>query len=756
MPDDSPHGLPTIAMLGNPNTGKTTLFNALSGDRGRVGNYPGVTVEYTLGQVQIDGQTFRLIDLPGTYSLAPRSLDEMVTVDVLLGRAAGVAKPDLLLCIIDASNLERNLYLVSQALGLGMRTLVVLNKVDVAEEQGVQIDIQQLQDRLPVPIVVTQAHRGQGVEELKAAIRIAAATAAVPHADPFPASFRDQVDAIERATRQVKGGPLPRYLTERLLLDGGVYLETARLGGVDSTILRLVKTARENLAEDGHPVPAVETVARYDWVAQVLEGSVRRTEQQTVTVSDRLDETLTHKVWGTLIFIVLMVVVFQAIFAGADPLISLVEAVFSWLGGQIENWLPDGALRSLLVNGVIAGAGSVLSFLPQIFVLFFLIAILEDCGYMSRAAYLTDKLMSRIGLSGKSFIPLLSSFACAVPGIMAARVIEDRRDRLVTILVAPLMSCSARLPIYTLLTAAFIPHYKILGGWLGLRGATMFSMYLLGIIAAVCVAFIMKRTLLKSDTPAFVMELPNYKLPSLRTSLHRATEQGWAFVRSAGTLILAVTIVVWAAAYFPHNPEVEQAVRSGFQPDLSRLEAAIAKLESRSADSDPGMDDAALSRLSEERTRLVDEMNRRVASAYLEQSYLGQAGKVIAPVVEPLGWDWRIGCAVIASFPAREVVIGTLGVIYNLGEDQDEHSQSLRQTLQEASWPETGEPIFNVPVALSLMVFYSLCAQCAATLAIMRRETASWRWPIFTFCYMTVLAYVGAYVTYHLGMLFVT
>jgi ferrous iron transport protein B len=361
----------------------------------------------------------------------------------------------------------------------------------------------------------------------------------------------------------------------------------------------------------------------------------------------------------------------------------------------------------------VTGVGGVLAFLPQIFILFLFIGVLEDCGYMARAAYLTDRLLSRIGLSGKSFIPLLASFACAVPGIMATRTIEDRRDRLVTILVAPLMSCSARVPVYTLLIAAFVPQVTWLSGWIGLQGVTMLAMYLLGIGTAVVVSLVLKKTLLRGQTPPFVLELPSYKMPSLRNVVLRMLERGWAFIQQAGTLILAVSILIWAAAYFPQAPE---------------------------ADSETAAEgDAAQA--------------RERAAANMEQSYLGQAGKVIAPLVRPLGWDWRIGCAVIASFPAREVVVGSLGVVYRLGK-RDVHSETLQETLREATWPESGEPVFNVPVALSIMVFYSLCAQCVATLAVIRRETNSWRWPAFTFAYMTTLAYVGALLTYQVGMLF--
>jgi ferrous iron transport protein B len=392
-----------------------------------------------------------------------------------------------------------------------------------------------------------------------------------------------------------------------------------------------------------------------------------------------------------------MLLVFQAVFVWARPLMTMIEAATAAVAGQVEHAMPDGALRSLLVDGVISGVGSILAFLPQILVLFLFIAVLEDCGYMARAAYLMDRLMSRVGLSGRSFLPMLSSFACTVPGIMATRVIENERDRLTTILVAPLLTCSARLPVYTLLIAAFVPAESYLGGLVNLQGLTLAGLYLLGIVAAVTVAMVLKRTLLRGRTPPFLMELPSYKRPSPRTIVMRVVERGWMFLCTAGTLILAVSVIIWAASYYPHGRQ---------------------------------------------------EPHRNI---------LAQLGHAIEPVVTPLGWDWRIGCAVIASLPARELVVANLGVIYNLDSQTSVKSAEgvgrLQEELRRATWEGTDRPVFTLPVALSIMVFFALCAQCAATLAVIRRETNSWRWPAFTFAYMTVLAYVGALVTYQVGRL---
>jgi ferrous iron transport protein B len=723
----------TVALVGNPNTGKSTLFNALAGVRQRVGNYPGVTVEKKVGRFELDGQAFSIIDLPGTYSLAPRSPDEMIAVDVLLGRRDDVHAPDVALCIVDASNLERHFYLVSQVLELGLPTVIALNMVDVAEERGIEIQVQKLQTRLGVPVIALQANRGKGLSELKAALVAAAETKAKPPVSPFPPPFVAEVDQLAAELRSKSKEALeqwPRYLVERLLLDTSGYLSSLHLPGEDEETQSQVAAARERLKAAGCPVPSVEPVARYRWVSETLKEIVQRPKSRKVTTSDRIDALLTHKIGGSLVFIVLMALMFQAVFQIAEPASWLMDNAMKLAKQAVEARVPEGALRSLISDGAIAGVGGVLVFLPQIFVLFLFIGILEDCGYMARAAYLMDKLMSRVGLSGKSFIPLLSSFACAIPGIMATRVIENRRDRLATMLIAPLMSCSARLPVYTLLIGAFIPSTTYFGGLIGVQGLTMFAMYALGVVVAVIVALALKLTLLRGPTPPFVMELPSYKFPSPRTVLWRMVENGWEFVYRAGSLILAISIVVWALAYFPRH-------ESDIEPTLL---ARQAELSARLADSD---DAAAKAELK--------DVENQIEGAHLQNSYLGRAGRFIEPVVRPLGWDWRLGCAAIASFPAREVVVATLGVIYNLGSEEDEESETLRETLQNAKWDGTNRPVFDIPVALSVMVFFALCAQCASTLAVMKRETNSWRWPVFTFVYMTTLAYVASFVTYQVG-----
>jgi ferrous iron transport protein B len=721
-----------IALIGNPNTGKSTLFNALAGLQSRVGNYPGVTVEKKVGQMRWPGRRVDLIDLPGTYSLAPRSLDEMVAVNVLLGRQADVGHPDAVICIVDASNLERNLYLVSQVLDLGLPTVVVLNMWDVAESRGMKIDPAGLSQRLGVPVVKTSAHRKQGITEIRQAIETALTRGPTARPPLFPREFAEECEKLGEKLATAGVRETPYYLLERLLLDVGGYLESHIANGHTADIAVHLKAARERLGACGCRVPAVEARVRYGWARGILEGVASKPAGRAVTASDRIDRWLTHWFSGLVIFAGLMFVVFQALYSWSGPLMKLCEAGQEFVAGSVAGLLSPGPLRSLLTDGVIAGVGGVLIFLPQIVFLFLFIALLEDCGYMARAAFLMDKLMTKVGLSGKSFVPLMSSFACAIPGVMATRVIENRRDRMVTILVAPLMSCSARLPVYTLLIAAFVPPLAWMNGWVELHTVVLLAMTSLGALVAIPVAWLLKKTLFQGETPPFVMELPSYKWPSPWIVLSRVYDRAKAFVVRAGTLIFATSIVVWAAGYFPADHTAGD-----------KLQAEIEHLRAEAKPS--AADEAKLERL----------LNQQyvVNGRLLEESFLGRVGHFIEPAVRPLGWDWKIGVGAIASFPAREVIISTLGTIYSLGGDVDEESQGLQSALQKSTWPD-GRPVYTVPVALSIMVFFALCAQCASTLMIIKRETNSWVWPLFTFTYMTGLAYVAALLTYQVGRIF--
>jgi ferrous iron transport protein B len=732
----------TVALVGNPNAGKTTLFNALSGLRQRVGNYPGVTVEMKKGRASFGALAFEFIDLPGTYSLAARSPDEMVAVDLLLGHCPGEARPDVILAIVDASNLQRQLYLTTQLLELGTPVVVALNMLDVAAAQGIKIDAERVQERLGVPVVSIQANTGAGIDRLKETLAKTAQTPPPTQRPEFPPAFENEVAALAGAA-----GQSPDFMIRRLILDVDGYVEKRFADQHGPELVAKVHEARKRLIEANCPVPNVEAHIRYGWIGRVLAGCIQRPAQRPVTPTDRLDKVLTHRIWGTLIFLILMFLVFQAIFTGAKPLMDLITSGKDLLSQLVGALLPAGPLKSLIQEGVIDGVGSVVVFIPQILILFAFIAILEDCGYMARAAFLMDRLMSRCGLSGKSFIPMLSSVACAVPGIMATRVIENRRDRLATILVAPLMSCSARLPVYLLLIGAFIRPGR--PWWVS--GLTMFAMYSIGLVVAPLVAWALKRTLLRGDTPIFVMEMPVYKWPSLRTVTRRVFDAGWSFVRRAGTLILFSMILVWFFLYFP---------RSG--GDGQRFDLAVNALEQRSDDLKESIKtapDGEKEKLEQE-LESIEERHNELYGQWKRQSYLGQAGRAMEPAVRPLGWDWRIGMAALASFPAREVVVGTLGIIYNQGAEAKDELESARDpgetklgtALKDASWEnDPARKVFTVPTALSLMVFFALCCQCASTLAVIRRETKSWRWPAFTFAYMTILAYFGAMLTYQIG-----
>ena len=719
-----------VALVGNPNTGKSTLFNALCGARARTGNFPGVTVEKKIGRATLGKEksapAAEVIDLPGTYSLSPRSADEMVSVDVLLGDPAGVGvgtpRPDAVVCVVDASNLHRNLYLLSQVRELGLPVVVALNMTDVARSRGLKIDAAGLSDRLGVPVVPTEAHRRRGLDDLRAAIRGAAARPAPPAARPLPDALYEEADALADWLDDHGCDGVPPYLRERMLLDvGGQVVERYR-GRCSGDLTGRLTEARERLAGAGCKVPAVEAAGRYRWAKECLSDTLETPAEAPATASDQLDRVLTHRVWGLLIFAGLMFGLFQAIFSWAGPFMDAIGDGQGWLADRVLAAMNPGALRSLIIDGAIAGVGGVLIFLPQIVILFLAIAVLEDCGYMARAAFLMDRLMSRLGLSGKSFVPLMSSFACAVPGVMATRVIENRRDRMVTILVAPLMSCSARLPVYLLLIGAFVPPAAYLGGWVELQGLVLFGISSLGAVVAVPVAWLLRKTWFRGETPPFVMELPAYRWPSPRNVALRVYDRGRAFVTRAGTLIFATTVLVWAAGYFPGDRETLHAVQAQIE--------------------DPATPPERLDELTERRDELSAEL--------IADSALGRTGRFIEPVVRPLGWDWKIGVGALASFPAREVVIATLGTIYSLGGDVDEADDGLRDAMRRSRHPD-GRPVYTLPVALSVMVFFALCAQCAATLVAVKRETNSWRWPAFTFAYMTGLAYVGALLTYQIG-----
>ncbi|MCC6798116.1 MAG: ferrous iron transport protein B [Candidatus Hydrogenedentes bacterium] len=717
----------TVAVIGNPNVGKTTLFNALTGLSNSTGNYPGVTVDRKVGAMRVNGATIDLVDLPGTYSLAARSPDEMIVVDVLLGQQAGEQPIDAILAVVDATNLERNLYLVSQLREFNKPLVIALNMCDLADKREIKIDTETLSKELGAEVVRICARSRAGIDELRGAIAEVAESASTNgiHGPSYPEELTREVAALETelgARRDKIGRAVPKQEAFRLLLDRDGYIEK-RLARGYPEVTQLVEAYRNRVAHNGS-LAAIEAKSRYTWIRKIVAAGVRKPATRTRTTSDKIDGVLTHKLGGTVVFILIMAVVFQAIFSWAGPLMDLIDASIGSFGDWIGGRLPEGMLQSLVVDGIIGGVGGVLVFLPQIVILMLFISLLEDCGYMARAAFLMDKLLSRCGLSGQSFIPMLSSFACAIPGIMATRTIGNRRDRITTILVAPLMSCSARLPVYTLLISTFIPAKTVLG-FLNLQGIVLFAMYSAGILVAIPVAWILKKTLLKGDTPPFLLELPTYKVPQWGVVLRKVYGQGKEFVVRAGTIIFAVAVVVWALAYFPHADSITQ-----------KFDAERAQIEQSGVQGD-------------ELAAALQDVDNAESSAHLRNSYFGRIGIAIEPAVGPLGWDWRIGMAAIASFPAREVIIATLGTIFSLGGDVDEESESLKETLHTVQRADGGR-LFNIPVALSIMVFFALCCQCAATLAVIKRETNSYAWPAFTFAYMTTIAYIASMLVYQI------
>ncbi|MFV2072519.1 MAG: ferrous iron transport protein B [Thermoanaerobaculales bacterium] len=714
--------LPRVVVLGNPNTGKSSLFNSLTGLRQKVGNYPGVTVEQLVGRTRLEGLEVELVDLPGTYSLSAHSPDELVAVDVLSGRALDGQQPDAVLVVVDASNLRRNLFLVSQVSDLGLPVVIALNMVDLAKRRSVAVDSAELERRLGMPVIPTVATSGYGLEALRRALGDTLAgpppapRAALPEVRRAALGLRDEL-ARHGVTTSV-------FETERALVDAGGAAELRLLSEGGGDLSSRLDEIRADLG-GGRTLAALEAESRYAAVDRALSGVERR--RRVTTWTDRIDRVVHHPVAGTFIFIAVMAVVFQAVFAWATPLMELIDGAMVLLSNLVASTLPAGAVASLVTDGAIAGVGSVLAFLPQILILFAFIILLEDTGYMARVAVLMDRLMRLCGLSGLSFIPMLSSFACAVPGIMAARTIRSRRDRIATILAAPFMTCSARLPVYALLIAALVPNHFYLGGLLSLHGLVLLGLYLLGISGGIGTAWLVKRTLLRGPAPPFLMELPPYRRPSLRSLALRLWDRGRAFVLRAGTVIFAISMVVWALAYFPRSPDV--AAPFDASRDAARSDLAGESLEER-----------------------LQEIGHQEAAEYLEQSFLGRTGHLIEPVFAPLGWDWKISAAVVAAFPAREVVIAVLGTIYAIGGDADDGS--LINRLGAGEGPD-GTSVLGLPAALGLLVFFAFCLQCAATLAVMRRETNSWRWPAAAWVYMTTLAWSGAWLTYRVATLVV-
>lgn len=727
-----------IALIGNPNTGKTSLFNTLTGLRQRVGNYSGVTVEKKTGiwQMPQSGQEVELIDLPGTYSLSANSLDERVAVDVMTGHGLAGRAPDLVVVVVDVENLRRNLFLASQASELGVPMVIALNCWDVAEKMGLQIDSKLLAQRLGVPVVPTVAKRKSGTIDLGKAVEQALHSKPLMARPQWPKAVQTALKSLRDALVETHGESLRDGELQRLLFDRNSAVRD-RLQSPSATHDPIIRAAREQLYKDGFQPDAAESTLRYRFLNPLLNDVLERQAlMKKRSTSESIDQLLLHKFWGLLVFVGMMYVVFQSVYSWAGPAMDLIEGVVGWLQGIAAGALAGTPmLQSLVVDGIIGGVGAFLVFLPQILVLFFFIALLEATGYMARAAFLMDKCFQWCGLNGKSFVPLLTSFACAIPGIMATRTINDNKARLITILVAPLMSCSARLPVYLLLIGAFIePVYGP-----SVAGTALFAMHFVGALVAAPLAWLLHRCIDKERAPMpFVMELPRYRVPQLKLVLLRMYESGKEFVVRAGTVIFAMTIVIWALLYFPRPESIAAETRAQFISQMT--EGRLGSQEGYAS-----LDES-----------LQAELDAEIAARYLEQSYMGRFGKMVQPVFAPAGYDWKITVGVLASFPAREIIISTLGIIYALGDEVDENSSDLRTTLSNAKWdagPRQGEPVFNIPVALSIMIFFALCMQCGATLAVIAKELNGW-WSAGSFCALTTLAWIAAVAVYQIGMLF--
>jgi ferrous iron transport protein B len=709
------HASETIVVVGNPNSGKSTLFNRLTGMRQRTANYPGVTVEKHVGTVKLESTVLELVDLPGMFALSAQSLEEQIAVDVLLGRMANVRRPNGILAVLDTTNLYQGLYLLQQLLSLDLPVVVAMTMTDAAHASGLHVDVEALKERLGgIEICPVVATTGQGMKALRDAL--ANMQSAPKHT--VPTLWKELSHASEELVREMPV-TVPRIEIERALIDHGsvFYRELVERLGNDGA--RRVDAIRETLF-GGDPPLASEARHRYGWVRDVLRD-VQRSAPTIVTWSSRLAAWLNRPVPGTIGLFVVMAIVFQAVFAWATPLMDLIDQTAATLGTAASTVLPEGAIASLVSDGIIAGVGSVVVFLPQILILFLFIIVLEDSGYLARAAYLMDRVMRSVGLSGQSIIPMISSFACAVPGIMATRVIPNRRDRIATILAAPFMTCSARLPVYALLIAAFVPAGKF--GWFNLQGLVLFGLYLLGIVAGLLTALLLRQTALRGPKPPFALMLPEFRKPNPRTVFMQLFGRAMIFLRRAGTVIFSVAVIVWALAYFPRSDAI--------QNDLQvQVESATRDLAGETLDAE------------------IRSLGNQAAAAQLEQSWLGRAGKSIEPLFRPLGWDWRISAAVIAGFPAREVVVAVLGTVYAVGDEAEE--ATLVGRLRASTWPD-GSAVFTLPMVIGLLIFYACCLQCAATLAVIRRETNSWRWPVFAWFYMTTIGYLGALIAYQVG-----
>jgi ferrous iron transport protein B len=696
-----------IALVGNPNSGKTSLFNTLTGLNQRVGNFPGVTVDKKTGITSIsDTITGNIIDLPGTYSLYPKRLDEWVSYKVLLNQDKDI-KADIFVVVVDASNLKRNLLFCSQILDLKKPVVVALTMLDLANKKGIEIDLPELERELGVPVVSVNPRKHKGIPQLKKIIEQTAS-----HLYKIP--VRDFIENKALATAPIDD--LKKVVPSASDYSAIHYLINHEEFELDATTQETIENIERKHAFNPTKTQATEILQRYSRIKHIMQVAAAEPDplQQTI-LTDKLDNVLLHRKWGYLILLAVLFILFQSVFYLAQYPMTWIEMFFSSFSSSLSRSLPEAWWSDLIINGLVAGLSGILVFVPQIMILFGLITLLEDTGYMARISFLTDRLMRSVGLNGKSVMPLISGFACAVPAIMSARNIENRKERLLTILITPLMSCSARLPVYTILIGLVIPNTYLLG-FFSVQALVMMGLYLLGLIMALLVSFIAKWFININERSFFILELPTYRAPRVKNILQTMVNKAKIFVTDAGKIIMVISLILWALSSFG-PPGRMDAVEEKYKTEIAQHPSS------------------------------ADSLQVALNTTKLENSYAGILGRSIEPAIQPLGYDWRIGIALITSFAAREVFVGTMATLYSVGED--DQGLLLRDKLRSAK-KEDGSPLFTLATGISLMLFYLFAMQCMSTLAITRRETKSWKWPVIQFTYMTAIAYIMSFIAYQL------
>jgi len=695
-----------IALVGNPNSGKTSLFNTITGLNQRVGNFPGVTVDKKTGTTSIsEALTGNIIDLPGTYSLYPKRLDEWVSYRVLLNQDKDI-KADIFVVVVDASNLKRNLLFCSQILDLKQPVVVALTMLDLANKKGIEIDLPELERELGVPVVSVNPRKNKGISQLKKAIELTASQL-------YKVPVRDFIENNALASAPIED--LKKVIPEASDYSAIHYLINHEQFDLSYGVQETIENIERKHAFNHTRTQATEILQRYGRIKHIMNVAVAEPDplQQTI-LTDKLDNVLLHRKWGYFILLAVLFILFQSVFYLAQYPMTWIEMLFSSISSSLSNSLPQIWWSDLIINGLVAGLSGILVFVPQIMILFGLITILEDTGYMARISFLTDRLMRSVGLNGKSVMPLISGFACAVPAIMSARNIENRKERLLTILITPLMSCSARLPVYTILIGLVIPNTYLLGLF-SVQALVMMGLYLLGLAMALLVSFVAKWFINIKERSFFILELPTYRPPRLKNIVQTMVNKAKIFVTDAGKVIMVISLILWALSTF--GPGRSSTIEEKYKLEIAKNPAA------------------------------ADSLQTALNTAKLENSYAGILGRSIEPAIQPLGYDWRIGIALITSFAAREVFVGTMATLYSVGED--DQGLLLRDKLRSAK-KEDGTPLFTLATGISLMLFYLFAMQCMSTLAITRRETKTWKWPLIQFVYMTGIAYIMSFIAYQL------